>query len=1350
MNASATDNPFPGPQPYRAGDRHRFYGRTDLSHKLQGTILSNRCVTVYGPSGAGKSSLLQASVFPMLVERHDIRLVRVDAWPEGEDPTKWLASAISSELRFGDAANGSTKEAIFKAARAAARSSARVVVIYLDQLEQLLFPGRTVEETGPFFDCLEELVDLPLRNIRVVLSLREDYLGRFRDRLRDLRRVTDNGFRVGPLNVTELTDAVVAAAAAGVPSQSWSIEEMRSLMMQVRVPGQVATEAAETQSAYAQIICRALFQERAAGRAVDVKEAKLILQRYLASTVEELGELRNAAQQLLEDHLVGTDGSRTLRTEKELERVVSVSSLAKILKQLEQSAIIRAEEHHGSRYFEIGHDWLARRVFDQRQERERLEEQSRAEAERARQVAQLRAQQRRSQAIAGIAVTIAAVVGAAAILAWIARGQAIEAKQQAETAKQAAERAEQQAQRERDEADDLRVMAGYLALQNQGDSTGAMKLLSEVKKPEERSGWIAYANAAREKNALFVTLRGHREALRSAIYSPDGTRVLTASDDKTARIWTADGTGLPIVLAEHRGAITSAAFSPNKDSDKFRVLTTSADGTARIWTIEGKNVQSIVLAGGPATDSGQHAEITYGVWSPDGQRVVVASVETRDADPKRPGSKPVETVFVRVHSASDGTIIGEHAEHKARVNAVAVLDDTHIVSVSDDKTARVWNGMTKARSLPLAGHSAPVTFVAIHRDKGIVVTTSMDAKARVFKLGANATFTPYATLEGHTREVLHAAISMDGQFIGTASADRTARVWNIEQPPKKGTEVVLDKHDAAVTFVAFRSTDARFVATASRDTHGRVFRVDRPDAPLVLTGHTAAVGSIEWNPAGDRLVTAAHDINQSAMADHTARIFDPQSLEGMSHRGSAGANRVFHVAGFSGKRNTFAAAYEDGTVELRQTNADTEPTKFKAAHGESWGFVSAAVPSPDGKRVAIASFGADVSSGQDASGRWIRGVHIFEQTEPSKPIQSRDLPASARYVAWNETGDRIVAALENGTAMVFGANENDSPLILKGHTKWLTHAAFSADGTKVVTTSLDNTALVFEAKGNGAALGRFEHPAGVYSATFDPSGKRVATACADGKVRIFELGGGAPTELDAHGVALYRLAWSADGTRIAATTSSSTILVWSRISWPLSHPSYPAILQTDHPVAALGFVDRGNNLVAAAGDRTYTWKLDVEELKAALRDENHDCLSVDKRILYLKESAEAAGLAFRECEAAFGRVGSPEKPNPVGQSDLIVARLFIKPVDAEVECDGARVTAFDGLFTLWGKAGEKKKVRVVKDALSTEVEVTIDVSGAKPAVIDMAPLLRANAVQSKKPLAEGEGDFKSMVPEKFQ
>jgi WD40 repeat protein len=65
----------------------------------------------------------------------------------------------------------------------------------------------------------------------------------------------------------------------------------------------------------------------------------------------------------------------------------------------------------------------------------------------------------------------------------------------------------------------------------------------------------------------------------SAAFSPDGSRIVTASGDKTARIWDAATAKEIAVLRGHESYVNSAAFSP----DGARIITASGDRTARIW-----------------------------------------------------------------------------------------------------------------------------------------------------------------------------------------------------------------------------------------------------------------------------------------------------------------------------------------------------------------------------------------------------------------------------------------------------------------------------------------------------------------------------------------------------------------------------------------------------------------------------------------------------------------------------------------------------------------------------------------------------------------------------------------------
>jgi len=74
----------------------------------------------------------------------------------------------------------------------------------------------------------------------------------------------------------------------------------------------------------------------------------------------------------------------------------------------------------------------------------------------------------------------------------------------------------------------------------------------------------------------------HDGPVNSAVFSPDGALIVTASADKTARIWDA-ATGKVIeVFRGHDSQVYSAAFSP----DGARVVTASGDKTARLWDVK--------------------------------------------------------------------------------------------------------------------------------------------------------------------------------------------------------------------------------------------------------------------------------------------------------------------------------------------------------------------------------------------------------------------------------------------------------------------------------------------------------------------------------------------------------------------------------------------------------------------------------------------------------------------------------------------------------------------------------------------------------------------------------------------
>jgi WD40 repeat protein len=77
---------------------------------------------------------------------------------------------------------------------------------------------------------------------------------------------------------------------------------------------------------------------------------------------------------------------------------------------------------------------------------------------------------------------------------------------------------------------------------------------------------------------LLAQLQGHTNDVTSVVFSPDGSKILTASWDDTAKLWDLAG-NLLADLKGHTVNVNSALFSP----DSKRILTASIDQTSIIW-----------------------------------------------------------------------------------------------------------------------------------------------------------------------------------------------------------------------------------------------------------------------------------------------------------------------------------------------------------------------------------------------------------------------------------------------------------------------------------------------------------------------------------------------------------------------------------------------------------------------------------------------------------------------------------------------------------------------------------------------------------------------------------------------
>ncbi|MEZ4310961.1 MAG: hypothetical protein R3F14_23210 [Polyangiaceae bacterium] len=99
---------------------------------------------------------------------------------------------------------------------------------------------------------------------------------------------------------------------------------------------------------------------------------------------------------------------------------------------------------------------------------------------------------------------------------------------------------------------------------------------------------------------------------------------MTGSRDRTARVWSADGTGEPVILEGHTAALVAGTWGGQGawTPDSAQVVTLSEDQTMRVWNADGTGEPAILRI--PEVDGISVA------WSPDGLRIVTASHSGHD------------------------------------------------------------------------------------------------------------------------------------------------------------------------------------------------------------------------------------------------------------------------------------------------------------------------------------------------------------------------------------------------------------------------------------------------------------------------------------------------------------------------------------------------------------------------------------------------------------------------------------------------------------------------------------------------------------------------------------------------
>jgi WD40 repeat protein len=596
---------------------------------------------------------------------------------------------------------------------------------------------------------------------------------------------------------------------------------------------------------------------------------------------------------------------------------------------------------------------------------------------------------------------------------------------------------------------------------------------------EDKTGRVWDAESGR----ALATLTGHQGSVNTAEFSPDGKRVVTASEDKTGRVWDAESGRALATLIGHQASVNTAEFSP----DGKRVVTASEDKTGRVWDAESGRALATLI--------GHTAPVLVATFSPDGKRVATASADKT----------------ARVWNAESGRALTTLTGHQGSVNTAEFSPDgKRVVTASNDQTARVWDAESGQALATLVGHTARVLVATFSPDGRRVVTASADRTARVWDAESGRAL---ATLTGHQGSVNTAEFSPDGKRVVTASNDQTARVWDAESGRALAT---LIRHTAPVLVATF-SPDGKRVVTASQDKTGRVWDAESGRALATLIGHMAPVLAATFSPDGRRVVTAS--------LDRTGRVWDAESGRELAtltgHQGGVNA------AAFSPDGKRVVTASEDKTGRVWDAESGRELATLTGHQGG----VNTAAFSPDGKRVVTASEDKTARVWDAESGRVLATLTGHQ--------------GEVKTAAFSPNGRRVVTASLDRTARVWDAESGRALATLTGHQGGVNTAAFSPDGKRVVTASEDRTARVWDAESGQTLTTLTGHQGAVNTAAFSPDGKRVVTASADDTARLWDAGSGrALGILTGHQGAVYTAAFSPDGKRVVTASEDKTARVF--------------------------------------------------------------------------------------------------------------------------------------------------------------------------------------------------------------
>jgi len=613
-----------------------------------------------------------------------------------------------------------------------------------------------------------------------------------------------------------------------------------------------------------------------------------------------------------------------------------------------------------------------------------------------------------------------------------------------------------------------------------------------------------------ETGTLLHTLAGHADEVNAVAVTQDGRQAVSASFDKTLKIWNLE-TGLEIfTLTGHTHFVNAIAIAEKGQ----KAISCSDDHTLRVWDLAtGQQVHVL---------TGHTDRIGTVVMTPDGQRAVSASSDNT----------------LKVWDLQSGTELLHLAGHSSSVIAAAVSPDgKYLVSASADKTLKIWSLEEGKEIHTLIGHSSWVVAVSITPDGSTIVSASYDKTLKVWDL---RTGIQRHTFSGHSQWINALAITKDGNRAISASPDHTVKIWDL----KNGTELrTLNAHSGAVNAVVVTPDGSRAV-TAADDTTIRVWKTGTSHRRT--DGHSNLITQVAITENGNLGVSASHD--------KTLKVWD---LEGRAElRTLSGHSDSVSAVAISKDGQRAVSASRDRTLKTWDLLAGAE---LHTLQGHS---------SPVAHVIVTSDWKWAVSVSEDKALKvWdlATGSELHSLSRPSDPADVSNvrngppdltgetpsqLPTgwadSRTAIAITPDNKRAVVAYRDQTLRVWDLLRGAELNALNGHSGWINAIALTENGKLAISSSCDSTLRLWDIDSGKELRTLAGHSGPVTHVVILSDGARVVSASTDNTIKTWDLNTGSELSSFAGFVSpAADLAVSADGKWLTCVSENKGIRIWS-------------------------------------------------------------------------------------------------------------------------------------------------------------------------------------------------------------